>query len=112
MNYQNDFLINVSALYRYTQKYFDKNMAVFNIGSGQMVFLLLIYEHEGISMQQLSEMAYIDKGTTTKSIRKLIDENFVEIRTDENDKRVKRIYTTKKAAGIIMPGVIENSLIT
>lgn len=101
MNYQNDFLINVSALYRYTQKYFDKNMAVFNIGSGQMVFLLLIYEHEGISMQQLSEMADIDKGTTTKSIRKLIDENFVEIRTDENDKRVKRIYTTKKAAGII-----------
>ncbi|MBR2827366.1 MAG: anaerobic ribonucleoside-triphosphate reductase activating protein [Erysipelotrichaceae bacterium] len=52
-------------------------------------------------MQQLSEMADIDKGTTTKSIRKLIDENFVEIRTDENDKRVKRIYTTKKAAGII-----------
>ena len=101
MNYQNDFLINVSALYRYTQKYFDKNMAVFNIGSGQMVFLLLIYEHEGISMQQLSEMADIDKGTTTKSIRKLIDENYVEIRTDDTDKRVKRIYTTKKAAGII-----------
>lgn len=101
MNYQNDFLINISALYRYTQRYFDKNMAGFNIGSGQMIFLLLIYEHEGITMQQLTDMADIDKGTTTKSIKKLVDEGYVEIKVDETDKRVKRVYTTKKAAGII-----------
>ncbi|MBQ9036658.1 MAG: anaerobic ribonucleoside-triphosphate reductase activating protein [Erysipelotrichaceae bacterium] len=101
MNYQNDFLINISALYRYTQRYFDKNMAAFNIGSGQMIFLLLIYEHEGIAMQQLTDMADIDKGTTTKSIKKLVDEGYVEIRVDESDKRVKRLYTTKKATGII-----------
>ena len=101
MNYQNDFLINISALYRYTQKYFDKNMAAFNLGSGQLIFLLLIYEHEGISMQQLSLLADIDKGTTTKSIKKLVDEGYIEIQVDETDKRVRRMYTTKKTAEII-----------
>ncbi len=101
MNFQNDFLINISALYRYTQKYFDRNMAPFNLGSGQMIFILLIYEHEGISMQQLSLLADIDKGTTTKSIKKLVDEGYIEIQVDETDKRVKRMYTTKKTAEII-----------
>ncbi len=101
MNYQNDFLINVSALYRFTQKYFDRHMAGFNLGSGQLVFMLLVNEHEGITMQQLSVYADIDKGTTTKSIKRLVDEGYVEIRSDENDKRIKRIYSLKKARDII-----------
>ena len=101
MNYQNDLLINISALYRYTQKYFDRHMAGFNLGSGQLVFLLVINEHEGITMQQLSVYADIDKGTTTKSIKRLVDEGYVEIRSDDSDKRIKRIYTLKKAREII-----------
>ena len=101
MVYQNDFLINISALYRYTQKYFDRNMAAYNIGSGQLVFLLLIYEHEGITMQQIAAMADIDKGTTTKSIKKLVDEGLVEISIDESDKRIKRLYTTERTGNII-----------
>ena len=101
MTYLNDFLLNISALYRYTQKYFDRNLAPYSIGSGQLFFLLLIYENEGISMQQLALMADIDKGTTTKSIRRLDEEGYVEVRTDENDKRVKRLYTTEKCGTII-----------
>lgn len=101
MNYQNDFLINVSALYRFTQKYFDRHMAGFNLGSGQLVFLILVNEHEGITMQQLSVYADIDKGTTTKSIKRLVDEGYVEIRSDDNDRRIKRIYSLKKARDII-----------
>ena len=101
MNRQNDFLLNISALYRHTQKYFDKNMAEFNLGSGQLIALLLVYENEGLSMQQVSSLADIDKGTTTKSIKKLVDEGYVEIRTDENDKRVKKLYSTDKTTAII-----------
>ena len=101
MNYQNNLLLNISVLYRNTQKYFDKNLAAYNLGSGQMIFLLLINEHEGITMQQLAIMGDFDKGTTTKSIQKLAEEGYIEIIPDENDKRVKRIYTTKKTGGII-----------
>ena len=82
MNKQNDFLLNISSLYRYTQKYFDKKLVEYNIGSGQLLFLFLINENEGISMQQLSNMVDIDKGTTTKSIKKLVDEGYVDSRRD------------------------------
>ena len=101
MNNQNNFLTNISVLYRYTQKYFDKNLSQYNLGSGQMIFLLLIYENEGISMQQLTLMGDFDKGTTTKSVQKLVEEGYVSMATDEADKRVKRLYTTKKTSEII-----------
>ncbi len=101
MNYQSDFLMSVSALYRSTQKYFDRNLAEYGIGSGQLYFLFMIYENEGIPMQKLSSLADMDKGTITKSVRRLLDEGYAEMRTDESDKRIRRIYTTEKTAGII-----------
>ena len=90
MNNQNNFLINISVLYRYTQKYFDRHLAPYGIGSGQMIFLLLINEHEGITMQQLTVLADFDKGTTTKNLQRLVEQDYIVIQTDENDKRVTR----------------------
>jgi anaerobic ribonucleoside-triphosphate reductase activating protein len=101
MSNQNNYLMNISVLYRYTQKYFDSNLAPYGLGSGQMIFLLLINEHEGLTSQQLTALGDFDKGTTSKSLQKLIEQGYVEYRVDEEDKRVKRIYTTKKASEII-----------
>lgn len=101
MNYQNDFFLNISAIYRNCNKYFDHNLARYDIGSGQIMFLLLINEYEGITMQQLSSLVEMDKGTTTKSIQKLIDENYIEAVSDETDKRFKKLYTTARANEIM-----------
>jgi anaerobic ribonucleoside-triphosphate reductase activating protein len=95
------FLIDISALYRNIQKYFDKTMARYDIGSGQLIFLFLINEHEGITMNEVSRLGEVDKGTTTKSIQKLIEQDYVQARTDENDRRVKRLYTTQRAGEIM-----------
>lgn len=101
MNNQNNFFLNISVLYRFSNRYFDRHLAKYGIGSGQLMFLLLINEYEGISMQQLSTIVEMDKGTTTKSIQKLIDEQYVSAEADENDKRVKKLYTTPKADEIM-----------
>lgn len=96
-----NFLISLSVLYRNTMKFFDKALAKYEIGSGQLMFLFFINEHEGITMQEVSRIGEVDKGTTTKSIQKLIEQDYVQVRTDENDRRVKRLYTTQRAAEIM-----------
>lgn len=96
-----NFLINVSILYRNVQKYLDKELARFDIGSGQLLFLFFINENEGITMQEATRILEVDKGTTTKSIQKLIEQDYVNARVDEKDKRVKRLYTTPKAAEVM-----------
>lgn len=92
-----DLLMNISILYRLTQKHLDQNLLKYNIGAGQLLFLLFINEHQGLKMQELTTMGAFDKGTTTKSISKLEDTKLIYIENDCQDKRIKRLYTTSKA---------------
>ncbi len=94
-------MLGLSVLTRNLQKYYDHALEQYGIGSGQLQYLFAIYEQEGITMQEVSRLGEVDKGTTTKSIQKLMEQGYAEQRTDENDRRVKRLYTTKKAADIM-----------
>lgn len=101
MDTKSNFFVNISVLYRNTQKFFDKVLSKYDIGSGQLLYLLLIHENEGITMQDTTRFTELDKGTTTKSIQRLIEQGYVQSITDENDHRVKRLYTTSKTADIM-----------
>lgn len=94
-------LMNTSILYRCTQKFYDKQMAELGIGAGQLIFLISIYENEGLSMQNLGKIGCFDKGTVSKGIQKLEAEGYVKLISDTDDKRVKNLYTTDKTKAII-----------
>lgn len=96
-----DYLLDISILYRQIQMYFDRVLEDFDLGSGQLLFLLLINEHEGITMNQLTTLSKVDKGTTTKSINRLIEQGYVESVLDENDRRIKHLYTTSTATNLM-----------
>lgn len=96
-----NFMLNLSILYRSTQKYYDHVLSQYDMGSGQLIFLLYINEHEGVTMQDVTNATQVDKGTTTKSITRLIEQGYVQAKQDDSDKRVKRLYTTDKVALII-----------
>ncbi|MFI3284929.1 MAG: anaerobic ribonucleoside-triphosphate reductase activating protein [Erysipelotrichaceae bacterium] len=98
----NRLLSDISALYRFTQKYLDKYLAPFSIGSGQFLFLLMINENNGITMQKLTELGEFDKGTISKTIQKLVDEDYVQVSISVQDKRVKQLYMTQKGT-LLMP---------
>ena len=85
MEEKSNFFVNISVLYRNTQKFFDKALAKYDIGSGQLLYLLLIHENEGITMQDTTRFTELDKGTTTKSIQRLIEQGYVQAIQDEND---------------------------
>lgn len=101
MESSNYLFMNISILYRCGQKYYDKKLSEHKIGASQLLFLILIYENEGISMQNLAIKGCFDKGTITKSIQKLEEQGFVNSVASEEDKRVRCLYTTAKAKAII-----------
>lgn len=98
---KNNTLIKNSMLYRCTQKYYDKVLREFDIGAAQMTYLIMIYENEGLSMQDLANLGSFDKGTITKGIQKLEENGYITLIPNENDKRIKCLYTTQKARDII-----------
>ena len=52
---------------------------------------------DGISQEELSERILVDKATTGRAIKKLVEEGYVVRHRDPKDKRSYQIYLTPKA---------------
>lgn len=91
-------LIDLSALYRNMQKYFDTTLEPLGIGSGQLMVLILVNENNGISPAQITELTGLDKGTSSKALKQLAEAGFINIIQDSDDRRIKRAYTTEKSS--------------
>ena len=61
MDNSNYLYLNTSILYRCGQKYYDKKLSGHDINAAQILFLILIYEQEGLNMQQLAQRDYHEK---------------------------------------------------
>ena len=90
----------ISILYRYGQSYISKQLESYNIGSGQYIFLIILFRNDGISQEKLSEHLKIDKATTAKAIKKLAAEGYIKREIDSLDKRAYKVFLTPKALAI------------
>lgn len=87
----------ISQLHRYSNVYMNKALLPSNIGAGQYQFLAMLFQHEGLSQDELAHLLKMDKGTTARAIAKLEKEGFVERKVFSVDKRVRKLYLTDKA---------------
>lgn len=90
----------ISIIHRYGKVYFEKALKPYNIGSGQFIFLLMLFKKDGISQEAIAEQLRIDKGTTARAIKRLEKEGYVTRKVDPEDKRAYKVYTTQKAVKI------------
>lgn len=86
----------ISYLHRYGQIYIEKKMEPYGLGSGQFSFLMRLYQDDGINQENLSSYLKIDKATTTRAIKKLVDGGYVFRQVDEKDRRSYRIFLSDK----------------
>lgn len=89
-----------SVFHRLSISYVYEGLKEYNIGSGQIMFLLELYYCDGVSQEELSSYLSIDRANTTRAIKKLEQEGYVIRKPDEDDKRIKRMYLTDKAMEI------------
>ncbi len=72
---------------------------------GQYLYVVRIYENEGIIPERLAEMIKVDRTTLSRAIQKLVHNGFVDKQTDQQNKKIKHLYTTeqgKEAAQFIL----------
>lgn len=90
----------ISVLYRNNRWYMEQQMAVFDLGGGQHVFLFFLYSNNGASQDEISRALQLDKATAARAIQKLEDRGFVTRQVSEKDKRVNHVFLTQKAYDI------------
>lgn len=88
---------SISIIDRLMKMYYNRALEDFDIGWGQQFYVEYLYDHPGASAQEMSECVRVDKATLTKVVQKLSQLGFLEITTDEGDKRIKHLYLTERA---------------
>lgn len=96
-NYQS---LDFSILYRCMHKYYDLALSDLDISAGQVAFLTILNEQEGLTLANLAKICSFDKGNVTKGVQKLEEAGYIEEK-NSTDKRAKLLYLTPKAKNIM-----------
>ncbi|MBL1224547.1 MarR family winged helix-turn-helix transcriptional regulator [Enterococcus sp. BWR-S5] len=79
---------------------------------GQYLYLVRIFENPGIIQDKLAETIKVDRTTAARAIKKLESNGFIEKKMDKENKKNKRLFSTKKgeqaAAYIIKENIYSN----
>ena len=86
----------VGILNRQFQAYINISLKDIDISFSEYIFLVNLYDNEGINQEELSSMLFIDKAATARAIKLLEKKGFLKRETCEKDKRAKNLYLTDK----------------
>jgi DNA-binding MarR family transcriptional regulator len=87
---------SIGYMSRLTKKFLRKNLATVEFKDGQMYYLKLINENPGICNNELTKIMNVNKSTTTRAIKKLLNFEYIYHIHDEKDHRIVRFYPTEK----------------
>ncbi|MDR3782070.1 MAG: MarR family transcriptional regulator [Candidatus Nitrosotalea sp.] len=96
-DYENSIGFVVYSASKAFQKAFDlelRNKSGITITQSKVIFSL--YLHSGLTQRELADKIGVESPTLVPIIDKMEEDGYVERRSDPNDRRIKRIYTTSK----------------
>ena len=95
------FLFTLGELQRLVRAYADKRAARYGITRAQWAVLARIERNEGMKQSELAEQMEMQPITLTRLIDKLCNNDWIERRGDETDRRVNRLYLKKAARPLL-----------
>jgi DNA-binding MarR family transcriptional regulator len=96
-----DFIFAFAEVQRMLRAYADKQAARHGITRAQWAVLAKVERAEGLKQSELAEMMELQPITLTRLIDKLCDNGWLERRSDDSDRRVKRLYLRKAARPLL-----------
>ncbi len=76
--------------------YLQKELEPYGIGSGQYHFLLVLFQMDGCSQEELTQKVLVDKATTTRALSKLESLGYIKRGRDPVDGRRYIVNLTQK----------------
>jgi DNA-binding MarR family transcriptional regulator len=90
----------ISIIHRYGQSYLEKQFGGLDVGYGHIAFIRALSRRDSLSQEELSEVLSIDKTTTARAIKTLVELGYVARSPDSTDRRIYRLSLTAKAKAI------------
>jgi DNA-binding MarR family transcriptional regulator len=96
-----NFMFTLAELQRMLRAYADKQAVRHGITRAQWAVLAKVERCEGMKQTELAELMEMQPITLTRLIDKLCDNGWLERRSDDSDRRVKRLYLRKAARPLL-----------
>ncbi|WP_010305723.1 MarR family winged helix-turn-helix transcriptional regulator [Kurthia senegalensis] len=96
----NDVLREIGMIARALDAISNIEFKQLQLTKGQYLYIVRIFEQEGIFPDQLAELIKVDRTTAARAIKKLEENGFIEKKDDLHNKKIKRLYTTEKGKAI------------
>jgi len=86
----------ISVLHRQFQIYLNRELRDSDIQASEYVFLVNLYEKDGVSQERLSSNLFIDKAATARAIQRLEKLGYVRRTRDPMDSRAYVVALTEQ----------------
>ncbi len=86
---------------RSMKKMLDARLSEFGVTSSQHTVLSTLAENDGLSLSEIGKRIYLDKPAITGLADRLEKDGLVERRRTSEDRRVIRLYLTKKGQNLL-----------
>src|SRR5258705_395417 len=96
-----NFLFTLGEVQRLVRAYADKQAARYGITRAQWAVLAKVERNEGLKQSELAEQMEMQPITLTRLIDRLCDNDWIERRGDDTDRRVNRLYLRKAARPLL-----------
>jgi len=95
----------VSMIHRTHMVYLNNRMKKLDISAGQFPFLMVLFNKEGITQDEIAADVHMDKGTVARALKKLEDNRYIYRAVDLNNRRKYIIYLTEKGK-LVVPKIL------
>lgn len=95
-----DILRDIGKIARALDSIANIEFKEYQLSKGQYLYLLRIAENPGIIPDNLAEMLKVDRTTAARAIKKLEEKGLIEKRSDEKNKKIRRLFVTSEGADL------------
>lgn len=90
----------MSIIHRSEHIFKDARLKETGLCVGQLRYLFTLYREDGLSQEAFAKRFSVDKANVARHIKRLLDLEFVRREQDKHDKRIQRIFVTKKGLAL------------
>lgn len=104
-----DILREIGSISRMLESIANIEFKEVQLSKGQYIYLVRIFENEGIIPERLAELIKVDRTTLSRAVKKLEENGFILKESDKENKKIKHLYTTIKGKQAVQLIIRENN---
>lgn len=97
MNREAELFTLLRSIIKKTRKILEREIAPFGVGHAEMRLLMMLYDMDGCTQEELASQIEVDRTNVGRSLKKMESLGYVERRKNPRDSRGYRVFLTPRS---------------